>query len=124
MFNNITDLGSMFKKMQDFGGKVHEMNETCRKTKITGSAGAGLVTVEVNGLCEVLNCKIDPTVFAKGDCELIEDLVITAVNDALALAREKHSEIMGAISNGMEMPSMDEVKDIIAKIVEPEDDGR
>ena len=110
--------------MQDFGGKVHEMNEVCRKTKITGSAGAGLVKVEVNGLCEVLNCQIDPTVFAKGDCELIEDLVITAVNDALSLAREKHGEIMGSISSGMEMPSMDDVKDIIAKFVEPNDEDQ
>ncbi|MGL6196808.1 MAG: YbaB/EbfC family nucleoid-associated protein [Thermoguttaceae bacterium] len=116
MLGNISNLGSMIKRMQDFGGKINEMNQICRNTKVQGNSGGGLVNVEVNGLCEVLNCKIDPVVFSQGDSEFLEDLIITAMNDAIEKSREKHSEIMRNVAGSMELPDMDSLKDMFEKI--------
>ena len=108
--------------MHQFGGRVKEMNEKCREIKASGTAGAGLVRVEVNGLFEILNCTIDPTVFKQGDAELLEDLIITAVNEAMDQAREKQSEMMRSLAGSMEIPELDALKDLIGKMNIDEDD--
>ena len=51
-----------------------------------------MVEIEVNGLLEVLRCRIDPQLFAQGDRELIEDLVVAAVNQAIAKGKQLHAD--------------------------------
>ncbi len=116
MFSAITNLGSMIKKMHQIGGKVKEMNDKCREIRAVGIAGAGLVKIEVNGLCEMLNCTIDPTVFSQGDAELLEDLIITAMNEAMDQAKEKHSEMMRTVAGSVDIPKLEGLKDMLGKI--------
>ena len=61
-----------------------QITEEMKKRRVTGTAGGGMVEIEVNGLMEVLRCRIDPQLFAQNDRELIEDLVVAAVNQAIA----------------------------------------
>ena len=116
MFSAITNLGSMIKKMHQINGKVKEMNDKCREIRATGTAGAGLVSVEVNGVFEMLGCTIDPTVFKQGDAELLEDLIITAVNEAMDQAREKQSEMLRSLSGSMDIPEFDGIKEMLGKM--------
>jgi DNA-binding YbaB/EbfC family protein len=108
----------MIKKMHQIGGKVKEMNDQCREIRAVGDAGAGLVKIEVNGLYEILNCTIDPAVFSQGDAELLEDLFITAMNEAMDLAREKHAEMMQSIAGSVDLPDLGDLKDLIANMVD------
>ena len=108
--------------MHQIGGKVKEMNDRCREIRATGTAGAGLVKIEVNGLYEILDCTIDPTVFAQGDAELLEDLFITAMSEAMDQARMKHSEVMQSLAGNLEISELDGLKDLIAKISEGDAD--
>jgi len=64
-------------------------------------------TVEVNGVGEVLKCRIDPSLLQDSDRELLEDLLPAAVNDALAKSRQLHAEAMKSLAGGMNLPGLD-----------------
>ncbi|MBN2024619.1 MAG: YbaB/EbfC family nucleoid-associated protein [Pirellulales bacterium] len=78
----------------------------CRRA--TGAAGGGMVEIEVNGAGEVLACRMEPPLVAGGDRELIEDLVVTAVNQALGKAKQLHAEAMQSLAGNLNVPGLDE----------------
>jgi len=84
------------------------LTEELRNRRATGSAGGGMVEIEVNGLVEVLRCRIDPKLLAQGDQELIEDLVLTAVNQAIVKAKELHAETVRALTGGIQVPGLEQ----------------
>jgi DNA-binding YbaB/EbfC family protein len=98
---NLANLGSLMKQAQEMGGKMQAMQEELRGKRATGAAGGGLVEVEVNGLSEVLAVRIDPSLVAKGDREMIEDLLPAAFNAAQQKARQLHAEAMQSIAGGL-----------------------
>jgi nucleoid-associated protein EbfC len=110
MFKGLSNLTSLFKQAQELGGRMRQMNEDLKSQKAVGSAGGAMVEVEVNGLMEVLACRIQPQLFQEGDRELIEDLITAATNQALAKARELHAEAMKQLSGNMniELPGLNE----------------
>ncbi|HVU87787.1 MAG TPA: YbaB/EbfC family nucleoid-associated protein [Pirellulales bacterium] len=108
MFGQLGNLASMIRQAQQIGGRLEGLNETLRAKRANGSAGGGLVEVEVNGLQEVLACRIDPGLFAQGDRELIEDLVRGATNDAIAKARQFHADAMKELMGGADLPGLNE----------------
>jgi hypothetical protein len=67
-----------------------------------------MVEIEVNGLVEVLRCHIDPKLLAQGDQELLEDLVTTAVNQAVVKAKELHAETMRSLTGGINLPGLEQ----------------
>ncbi len=81
-----------------------------RTTELKATAGGGAVTVRMTGLGEVLDVKIDPSVVAGGDVELLEDLVCAGVREALRKANElRREKIMGAMplaGMGMNLPDL------------------
>ena len=83
MFKGLANLGALLKQAQQLGGQMGQLTEEMKKRRVTGTAGGGMVEIEVNGLMEVLRCRIDPQLFAQNDRELIEDLVVAAVNQAI-----------------------------------------
>ena len=87
VFKEIAGLGSLLRHAQEIGGRMQGLTEQLRSKRATGSAGGGMVEIEVNGLVEVLRCHIDPKLLSQGDQELLEDLVATAVTQAVAKAR-------------------------------------
>ncbi len=113
MFKGIGNLMSLMKQAQSIGGRLKSVSDQLKTKRATGSAGGGLVELEVNGLGEVLRCRIDPSLVAKGDREMLEDLVAAAANDAAAKARALHMEAMQGIAGGIELPGME---DALAKL--------
>jgi DNA-binding YbaB/EbfC family protein len=98
---NLANIGALMKQAQEMGGRMQAMQEELRTKRATGAAGGGLIEVEVNGLAEVLSVKIDPSLIAKGDREMIEDLLPAAFNAAQQKARQLHAEAMQSITGGL-----------------------
>ena len=85
----------MLKAQEELGGKV-----------IEGSSGGGVVTVQVNGHKKLLSIQIKPEAVDPEDVEMLQDLVITAVNDALTQAEELANNDMGKFTGGMKIPGL------------------
>lgn len=96
------------KQAHEFSGKVQEMNDRLKELRVRGSAAGGMVTVELNGLQEILSCKIDPALIQKGDVELLEDLIVGAVNEAVEDSRRQQAETMKSLSEGIDLGSLGE----------------
>ena len=105
----LANLGSLLKQAQNIGSQMQGLSEQLKHQRATGAAGGGLVEVEVNGLGEVIACRIDPDLIAKGDGEMIEDLLPAAFNQAHAKSKQLHAEAMKSITEGMELPGLDDV---------------
>ena len=108
MFKGLANLGALLKQAQQMSGRMEELNEQLKHQRATGSAGGGMVEVEVNGLAEVLRCRIDENLIAQGERELIEDLVATAVNQAMAKTKQMHAETMQSLTGGISLPGLNE----------------
>ena len=106
MFKGIGDLAGMLKQAQSMGSRMKEMNEQLSAIRAIGSAGGGLVEVEVNGLGEMIRISIDSTLLEKKDRELIEDLVPAATNAALSKAKEQQARSMQDLAGGMDIPGL------------------
>ena len=87
---------------------MQESNEQLRSLRAHGSAGGGLVSVEVNGLGEMLGLTIDPMLMERQDREMIEDLVPAAVNQAKEKAQLLHAAAMKEMVSDLEMPGLED----------------
>jgi DNA-binding YbaB/EbfC family protein len=101
--NNMNQMMKQVKKMQEQMMKAQE--ELGTKT-IEGSAGGGVVTVSINGHKKLLNIKIKPEAVDPEDIEMLQDLVLTAVNDAIGKADELANQDMGKYTGGMKIPGL------------------
>jgi nucleoid-associated protein EbfC len=104
VFKGLGNIGALLKQAQQLGGQMGQLTEEMRKRRVTGSAGGGMVEIEVNGLMEVLHCRIDPQLFAQNDRELLEDLVMAAVNQAIGKGKEMHAESLRDLTGGLPLP--------------------
>ncbi len=91
-------MGSLLKKMQDDMARAQQELE---ETQIEGVDPSGKVKCKVNGHKEVLEISIDPSIVDPGDVEMLEDLVLFAVRDALAKADKEATERMGSVTQGL-----------------------
>lgn len=96
----------MMKQLQQMQQKMMQAQEDLANETVTATAGGGAVTVEMNGHHEVKSVKIDPDAVDAEDIELLEDMVLTAFNDALEKAQALAQERMGAITGNMKLPGM------------------
>lgn len=107
MFRSLGNLTNLLRQAQQFGGQMEKMTEELKTRRATGVAGGGMVEIEINGLMEVLRCRIEPQLAVGGDRELLEDLVVAAVNQAVAKAKQLHTEALKEITGGLELPGLD-----------------
>jgi hypothetical protein len=105
---NLANIGALMKQAQEMGSKMQALNEELKTKRATGAAGGGLIEVDVNGLAEVLAVRIDPALVAKGDREMIEDLLPAAFNAAHQKAKQLHAEAMTSLAGGMQVPGLQE----------------
>jgi nucleoid-associated protein EbfC len=101
--HNMNQMMKQVKKMQEQMMKAQE--ELANKT-VEGSAGGGVVTVIANGHKKVLSVTIKPEAVDPDDVEMLQDLVLTAVNDALAKADELINQDMSRFVGGMKIPGL------------------
>ena len=78
--NNMSQIMKQAKVMQD---KMAEMQKKIEEQEVEGSSGGGVVKVQINGKNEIKSLKIDPTLINSDEVEVLEDLLIAAVNDAI-----------------------------------------
>lgn len=100
---NMNQMMKQVKKMQEQMMKAQE--ELATKT-VEGTAGGGVVSVVVNGQKSVLSVTIKPEAVDPDDVEMLQDLVMTAVNDAMTKAEELANQDMGKFTGGMKIPGL------------------
>lgn len=109
---NLANLGQIAQQAQQMGARVKDLQERLKHEKVTGAAGGGMVEVDMTGDQQVIAVRIDPGLVERGEREMIEDLVVGAVNDAAEKAKELHAAGMQELAGGMNLPGMG---DMLAK---------
>ncbi|MBI4607466.1 MAG: YbaB/EbfC family nucleoid-associated protein [Candidatus Rokubacteria bacterium] len=94
------------KEAQKLQAQLEAMREEIAKRTVEATAGGGMVTVEANGNQEILSIKIDREVISPDDPQMLEDLVLAAVNEALRKARELVAAEMGKLTGGLKIPGL------------------
>lgn len=93
----------MIMEMQN---RMQKIQEELGETIVEGSAGGGMVTAQVTGLRQMHGIKISPDAVDPNDVEMLEDMVLAAVQDAMNNAEELSTEKMGALTGGMKIPGL------------------
>lgn len=98
------NLGQMMKQAQAMQAKMAEMQEKLGHLEVSGQAGAGMVTATLNGKSELRGLTIDPALVDPNEVEVLEDLIVAAVNDAKAKVEAKVAEEMRQVTGGLDLP--------------------
>jgi DNA-binding YbaB/EbfC family protein len=98
------DMARLLKQAQQMQARMNEMKEELAERKVTATSGGGMVTVEANGRGEILSIKIDPQVVDPDDLEMLEDLIVAAVNEAKRRVEDLVKEEMGKLTGGLPIP--------------------
>jgi DNA-binding YbaB/EbfC family protein len=99
-------LGNIMKQAQQMQAKMARMQEELAIREVEATAGGGMVTARVNGKQQLLELKIEKAVVDPEDVEMLEDLVIAAVNEGMKKSQEMVQEEMSKITGGMNIPGM------------------
>jgi DNA-binding YbaB/EbfC family protein len=108
MFKGLGQLASLMKNAQEIQGRMKDLQEVLRKLKVEGVAGGGMVVIDMNGQQQVLDCRIEPSLFSGGDREMLEDLVVAAVNQALDKVKQATADHLGNLAGGLDMPGIND----------------
>lgn len=100
------NMQKMMKQAQQLQKKMLEAQEALAEERVEGSAGGGMIKVVADGQQNVLEVAINPEAVDPEDVEMLQDLVLAAVSDALKKSRELADEKMGAFTKGMKLPGM------------------
>ena len=99
-------LGDMMKQVQQMQQKMADMQKQLEEMVVEGSAGGGVVRVIANGKNEIMKITIDPEVVNKDDIEMLQDLVLAAVNQAHEKSQALQAEQMSSITGGLNIPGL------------------
>lgn len=94
-------MGGLLKQAQKMQKEMQRVQEELKELQVEGSAGGGMVTVTVTGQQELQQIKIDPEAVDPEDVEMLEDLIMAAVNQAMQNAKSQAEERMGQVTGGM-----------------------
>jgi DNA-binding YbaB/EbfC family protein len=100
------NIQNLMKQAQKFQKKMKKVQEELEKKEVEASAGGGMVTVKANGKQEILSVKIEPEVFNSDDIEMLEDLILAAVNEAKRKAEKLAKEEMKKVTGGLNIPGL------------------
>jgi DNA-binding YbaB/EbfC family protein len=99
-------LGDLMKQAQKLQSKMMELQEELAGKTVEATAGGGMVAVVINGKQEILSLKIDPEVVDRQEIEMLQDLIIAAVNDGIRRAQQIGAEEMKKLTGGMAIPGL------------------
>ena len=100
------NMDKIMKQAQKMQTQMAKIQEELADEKVEGNSGGGMVTVTANGQSEILAVRIDPEVAGGEDVEMLEDLVLAAVNEALRRSKELANNRMGQLTGGMGLPGL------------------
>ena len=106
MAKGIGGMGSLLKQAQEMQSRMAKIQEELAQKSVDGSAGGGMVRVTVNGQLALTAIKIDPTVINSEEKEMLEDLIMAALNDGMRKARDMASSEMSKITGGLKIPGL------------------
>ena len=100
------DMSNLLKQAQEMQKKMKSAESGLEERIVEGTSGGGVVKVYLNGLQEIQGVKIQPEAVDPDDVEGLEDLVMTAVKQAIQASRELRDREMGKVTGGMNLPGM------------------
>ncbi|MFO7718195.1 MAG: YbaB/EbfC family nucleoid-associated protein [Thermodesulfobacteriota bacterium] len=99
-------MNDLIRQAQQMQQKMAEIQEDVGKQTVEASAGGGMVTVTVTGKQEITNIAIDPSVVDPNDVDMLQDLVVSAVNEGMKKAKKLMEESISEITGGMNIPGL------------------
>jgi DNA-binding YbaB/EbfC family protein len=99
-------MGNLQRMAQQMQAEMVRIQTELASTIVDGSAGGGVVSAQVTGKQEVVSVTIDPAAVDPSDVEMLQDLVVAAVNDALRASRELGEQKMAAVTGGLKIPGL------------------
>jgi len=99
-------LGNILKQAQQMHNKISQLQEEMAGKTVEGSSGGGMVNIVINGKQEILSVRIDPEVVNREDIEMLQDLIVAAVNEAIRKSQEMMQEEMKKITGGLSIPGL------------------
>ena len=99
-------MGNMMKQAQKLQSKIFKLQEELADRTVETTVGGGMVKAVANGKQELLSIKIDPEVVDPDDVQMLEDLIVAAVNDVLKKSQEMVSEEMTKLTGGFKIPGI------------------
>jgi len=102
----VKNLSGLMKQAQKLQAKMAEMQAEAGNRTVSAQAGGGMVEAIANGRQELVSLSIDPEVVSPEDVDMLQDLVLAAVNEALNKSREMVAQEMSKLTGGMQIPGM------------------
>lgn len=102
----IPSMGNLMKQAQQIQARIAKLREELGEKTIEVSSGGGMVTVVVNGRQELLSIKIDAEVINPNDLEMLQDLILAAVNDGMSRAKNMVTEEMRKLTGGIDLSNI------------------
>ena len=104
--SKLPGIGDLFKQAQDLQAQLQRVQEEAASRTVEASAGGGMVRATVNGRLEIVQLRIEPAALEGGDVDMLQDLVIAAVNQALRSAQQQMASEMSKLTGGLKLPGM------------------
>lgn len=99
-------MGNMMKEAQKLQARMLKMQEELGQRTVESAVGGGMITVVANGKQQVVSIRIEKEVVNPDDVEMLQDLVLAAVNDALHKSQEMVTSEMGKLTGGLNLPGL------------------
>ena len=106
MAEGIGGMSNLLKQAQEMQARIAKIQEELGQKTVMGSAGGGMVQVTVNGQLNLTAVKVDATVINVNEREMLEDLILAAVNDGMRKARDLVSAEMSKVTGGFKIPGL------------------
>lgn len=100
------DMNALMKQAQKMQEKMEKVQEELINERIEESSGGGMVKVVVNGQQEIIELKIQPDAVNPDEVELLEDMILAALRNAISKSQELAKEKMGDVTGGMKIPGI------------------
>ena len=106
MMKQMGNMGNMMKQAQKLQSKMLKLQEELAEKTVEASSGGGMIKVVANGKQQVLSIQIEKEVVDPEDVEMLQDLLLAAVNDALTRSQEMVSGEMSKLTGGLSIPGL------------------
>jgi DNA-binding YbaB/EbfC family protein len=103
---SIGAMGDLLKQAQEMQSRMAKIQEELANKTVQGSSGGGMVQVTVNGQLSLMAVQIEASVINPAEKEMLEDLILAAVNDGMRRARELASSEMSKLTGGLKIPGL------------------
>ena len=100
----MTDFNNMLKQAQELQKKMADAQKKVEELEAEGTSGGGLIKVKINGKNITTSINIDDSLISKDEKEILEDLIVAALNDARENVQKKISEEMSSLTGGLKLP--------------------